>query len=258
MFPYKQSPETFKLENGYTIQDVWYPRVTKIISIKSKPVLYKYYAQVGGYENGQRIAEESAKEGTAVHEAVQSIMVGGTPDVAESIRPSIDAFREYIQKIPIVTRPEYIERRFLHTTHRYAGTIDALAEINGKFGVLDIKTSQGIYRDYNLQTAAYMDPLLSEFPHIETRWILRIDQHQICATCQGIRRIKGGRESIKSTVGKYGLFARCGVHRWLSPIGVVELQEFSNWRDDFETFLAAKKLWEWEHKDMLVAIGYLS
>lgn len=255
---FEQNAETFKQESGYTIDGAWYPRVTKIISIKAKPVLYKYYAQVGGYEKGQQIAEQSAKEGTLVHEMVQSVMVGGNPEVPEHIKASVDAYRVFAEKTHIKTQPDYIEKRFLHGTHRYAGTIDALAEIDGKFGVLDIKTSQSIYRDYNLQTAAYMDALKNEFENLTTRWILRIDQRQVCAKCGATCRTKGGRENIKSAPGKWSLFRLCLPHEWSLPQGVVELEEFPDWWDDFETFLAAKKLWEWENKEMLTKIGYLT
>lgn len=249
--------EEFKKESGYTIDGAWYPRVTKIISIKAKPILYKYYAQVGGYEKGQKIAEESAKEGTLVHEVVQAALLGNTPDVPEVVRPSYEAFLDFAIFKQITTQADYIERRFLHSRHRYAGTIDVLAEIDGKFGVLDIKTSQGIYRDYNLQTAAYMDALLDEFPNLQTRWILRVDQAQTCGSCRGTRRMKGGRENIKSAPGGYPLFAGCKFHQWGPTKGIVQLQEFPDWRDDFEAFLGAKKLWEWENQDMLKRISYL-
>jgi hypothetical protein len=39
--------------------------------------------------------------------------------------------------------------------------------------------------------------------------------------------------------------------------GVVEVQEFPNWTSDFEAFLGAKRLWEWEHEWWLKKIGYL-
>ena len=69
--------------------------------------------------------------------------------------------------------PELVERRIVNRDHRYAGTVDAIARIGGKLGVLDIKTSQSIYRDYNLQTSAYMDALKNEFEDLSTRWILK-------------------------------------------------------------------------------------
>ena len=97
----------------------------------------------------------------------------------------------------IIVFPEFVERRMWSERYRYAGTIDALAMIRGKVGVLDIKTSQAIYRDYCLQTSAYVDALKGQFRNLQTRWILRIDQIQNCMRCNAVRRMKGGREKIK-------------------------------------------------------------
>jgi hypothetical protein len=244
----------FKDSNGYIIDDVWYPRVTRIVSIKAKPALAKFYNEVGGYENGQAIAQKSAEEGTRIHEAVEAILLGHKIEEDDSIAPSIRAFREFLGKTKIETSPEYVERRVRHPDHRYAGTVDALARIGGKFGVLDIKTSQSIYRDYNLQTSAYMDALQSSFPDLETRWILRIDQVQICRFCRATRRMKGGREKIRT---KYSPYGTCKQHEWLPMEGQVELQEFPFWQGDFQAFLGAKRLWEWENEDWLKRLGYL-
>ena len=89
--------------------------------------------------------------------------------------------RNFLRQNHIHVTPELVERRIVNRDHRYAGTVDAIARIGGKLGVLDIKTSQSIYRDYCLQTSAYMDALKNEFEDLATRWILRIDQMQKCS-----------------------------------------------------------------------------
>src|SRR3989344_4273734 len=183
MFSSYRDAEHFKTENGYEIDGAWYPRVTKIVGIKAKPALLYYYAEAPNYRSAKFSMEESAKEGTMVHEAAEAILLGQSPAVHPIIQPAIAAFREFLEKTNVQTRPEFVERRILNKEHRYAGTIDALATIGGKFGVFDIKTSQAVYRDYNLQTAAYMDALKNEFENLETRWILRIDQIKTCARC---------------------------------------------------------------------------
>jgi hypothetical protein len=246
--------EEFKQENGYTIDGFWYPRVTKIVGIKAKPALYKFYSEVGGYENGQAISAKSAEEGTLIHDAVEALLLGNEPDVATGIAPAVHSFKEFIKTRPISVSPEYVERRILHPEHRYAGTIDAVAMIDGKFGILDIKTSQAIYRDYNLQTAAYMEALRGTFPNLETRWILRIDQDSRCMTCGSVRRVKGGREKIREARTDLP----CREHEWGEFKGVIELQEFPWWKKDFEGFLGAKSLWEWENQFWLKKAGYLS
>ena len=254
LFGYKTLDE-FREENGYTINDVWFPRVTKIVGIKSKPALLYFYGEAKSYKHAFDITQKSADEGTRVHEVSQAILLGQDPEVDEDIKPAIEAFSKFIEQNKIQTQADYIERRIINHDHRYAGTIDAMATIGGKFGVMDIKTSQAIYRDYDLQTSAYMDSLKGEFPQLETRWILRIDQRQVCRACRATKRIKGGREKIKKD-WKNG-YQPCQEHDWSPMEGEVELKEMPFWQNDFEAFLGAKKLWEWENEEWLKKVGYL-
>ncbi|MBI2013712.1 MAG: hypothetical protein HYS87_02720 [Candidatus Colwellbacteria bacterium] len=241
----------FKESHGYIIDGVWYPRVTSIVNIKAKPALYRFYGSVQSFAEGEAIKNRSAEEGTLIHEAVQNFMVGKAVSPDPRTEPSIKALKSFLEAKHIQFVPEWIERRILSFKERYAGTIDALALIDGKFGVLDIKTSQEIYRDFNLQTAAYFDALNESVEGLQTRWILRIDQVQMCLSCGAKRRIKGGREKIRNN-GVY-----CRHNEWSEVVGQVELKEFPHWADDYRAFLAAKKLWEWENENYLKAIGYL-
>jgi len=258
VFDYFANEESFKNASGYTIDGAWYPRVTKIVSIKAKPALLRFYGEAENFKSGQAITQQSAAEGTKVHEAAEAILLGQTPVFDASIAPAINAFREFLETRNIHTLPEHVEKRVSHSAHRYAGTVDALALIEGKFGVLDIKTSQAIYRDYNLQTAAYIEALKEQFPALQTRWILRIDQIQRCLACGATRRLKGGREKIRLN-GKNGARSArpCEVHEWSDLQGEIEIKEFPFWQSDFEAFLGAKKLWEWENEYWLKKIGYL-
>lgn len=258
------SSEQFREACGYGENGAWYPRVTKILEIKSKPALYRFYASMPNFEAGEDMKQKSADEGTLVHETVQALAVGKQVDIDPSIKPAVDAFLEFVQKKKITFIPEFIEKRLVNTRDRYAGTIDAVAHLDGRIGVLDIKTSQSIYRDYNLQTAAYMGVLEDKSFHspaggpIDTRWILRIDQVKTCKRCSSTLRPKGGRDKIKKPFPSYGfVFCKEDEHDWSDLKGVVELKEFPNWQVDYKAFLAAKHLWEWENDYMLKKIGYL-
>jgi hypothetical protein len=255
MFGEFKDAEGFKGANGYTIDEVWYPRVTKIVSIKAKPALLRFYGEAENFKAAQGITQQSAKEGTLIHETVEGLLLGKNPEIEPSIKPAIDSFLKFWEQKNIQVTPELVERRVVHYDHRYAGTVDALALIDGKFGVLDIKTSQAIYRDYNLQTAAYMDALKSSFQNLQTRWILKIDQTQTCNLCGAVRRVKGGREKIKIQWGNE-VMRGCS-HEWSELRGDIELKEEPYWQNDFQAFLAAKKLWEWENDHWLRKIGYL-
>src|SRR3989338_8996198 len=119
--------EQFMKSAGHEVDGVWYPRVTKILEVKAKPALHGYY-----FEMGKKV------------------------EIPKEIEPAATAFNEFYQKNNIVFHPQYVERPIWSQLHKFSGTVDALATIGGKFGVLDIKTSTGFYSDYNLQTAAYV------------------------------------------------------------------------------------------------------
>jgi hypothetical protein len=58
--------------------------------------------------------------------------------------------------------------------HRYAGTIDAVCENEkGQIGVVDFKSSKGIYDEYHIQVAAYMHAARN-FSPIEWGLIVRV------------------------------------------------------------------------------------
>lgn len=261
---YYKDESDFKELCGYTIDDVWYPRVTKIVEIKAKPALYKFYAELGSHKAGEEIKKKSADEGTKIHEAFEKILIGENPTIDPSIKPAIIAAVTFLERNHIHVDPEFVEKRVVNYEHRYAGTIDSLALIGGKFGVLDIKTSQSIYRDYNLQTSAYVDALKEQYRNLQTRWIMRIDQIKTCKLCNSTLRGKGGRDKIRRPYPTPRGWKECPEssageqqHEWGELTGVTELKEFPYWQDDFAAFLGGKKLWEWENDYWLRRVGYL-
>src|SRR3989344_8300236 len=221
--------ESFKNGNGYEIDGIWYPRVTSIASIKAK----------------------SAEEGTLLHETVEAILKKEDPTIPDSVAPAVSAFLDFQKQNEIV--PQMIEERIISKKHHYAGTMDCLAELNGQLGVLDIKTSYAIYRDYGIQTSAYVEAL-GENPSMPPlkRWILRLDQARSCIKgCGSKMREKGG--NIKVRPAKGVVAARCP-HVWGDLIGEVELKDLPGQEHDIRAFLASKTLWEWENEFWLKQI----
>jgi len=255
----ESSTQEFIESHGYYVGDnEWYPRVTKIVEIKAKPALYRYYARLGSFELGEKVKEQSASEGTLVHNAVEALLQGEKPFIPPDIEPAVKAFAAFRDQNEIQANPDFIEYRIAHPDYRYAGTLDAIATINGRVGILDIKTSQSIYRDYNLQTSAYFAVMKEIIPNLSTRWILRIDQHRECHKCGATLRNKGGSEKIRYNGNGYNTNnRRCTTHDWSPVEGQIELKESPDWEFDFEAFLGAKRLWEWENEFMLKKIGYL-
>ena len=260
-----KSAEHFKATSGHEVSGQWYPRVTKILEVKSKPAIEMFLKEMESYSAAEAVKTKSAEEGTKVHKIVQGLAIGEPVEITEDVRPVAESFLEFNKKANIFFHPEFIERQIWSSLHKYSGTVDALATIGGKFGVLDIKTSTGFFPEYNLQTAAYVLALqengiknsLSLPRDIETRWILRIDQHKICKNCGGRLREKGGRAKVRN--GRYNTATPCseGEHNWGEAVGDIELKEFPYYFRDIKAFLAAKILWEWENDYWLRQIGYL-
>lgn len=248
--------ESFKSANGYEIDGIWYPRVTAIVSIKAKPALMYFYASLPDYKTGQAITQKSAEEGTLLHDTVEAILRKEPIVVPDSVKPAVSAFMDFYSQNELVAHK--IEERVISKKHHYAGTMDVLAELNGKLGVLDIKTSVAIYRDYSMQTSAYIEALKEDLsvPPLPTgqagltRWILRLDQSRKCLKCPATLRDKGGREKIRGE--KY----QCE-HEWGPMQGEIELKELATFDEDIKAFLACKTLWEWENEYWLDRISKL-
>lgn len=239
------SIESFRDRAGYVIGGVWYPRVTAIVAIKAKPALLRYYGGMRSFKAADDAKEASAREGTMVHEAVAAIAAGRHDVIVDPlVRPSVDAFDEFLRNNNV--EPLLIEERVVHQQHGYAGTVDMVARINGTVGVLDIKTGKRMYRDYGLQTAAYVQAVAqrADVPTPTTSWVLRLDQCRTCALCGVTLRTKGGM--FRVSAGGRGC-----THSWQPMQGLFEFEEMHDTAGDFKAFLASKELWHWEHQEYI-------
>lgn len=244
--------DQFKAENGYDVNGYWYPRVTSIVSIKAKPALYRFYADQKNFAAAEAMKNKSAEEGTLIHEVIEALMADKPITIPDVVRPVVTAFHDFRNQHDIV--PHQIEQKILSKKHGYAGTIDVLAEVDGRLGVLDIKTSYAIYRDYGIQTAAYVEAL-HETPSMPrlARWILRLDQARTCLKgCGAKMREKGGTIKVRNGMNRRAY--SCD-HTWGELVGEVELRELQNLEHDTQAFLAAKTLWEWENHDYISKIN---
>jgi len=240
-----ESLEDFRERAGYIIDGQWFPRVTAIVSIKSKPALLRYYGGMRSFKAADDAKEASAREGTLVHEAVAAIAAGNhAVSVDPLVQPSVDAFNGFLRNNHV--EPLLIEERVRSLEHGYAGTVDMVARVNGVVGVLDIKTGKRVYRDYGMQTAAYVAAAAerSDIEKPTTSWVLRLDQARICEMCGVSLRTKGG--TFRVSAGGKGC-----THRWGAMQGEFEFVELPETDRNMKAFLASKALWEWEYAEYL-------
>ena len=238
--------EYLKNKNGYEIDGIWYPRVTSICNIIAKPGLEKWLANQGSFTAMKIKRRKIANFGTLVHNTIEQIVKGESLKVPSVVRPSINAFLQWLEKHQV--RVLEIEKRILSENYNYSGTLDLLAEINGKLGILDLKTSSNIWDDFFVQTAAYFQAYNEKSTKkAKTHWILRVDQYQECVLCGAKRRKKGDVVSIKKG-------SKICNHKWSEFKGLCRFKKVKDHQTYFETFLTAKKLWELCNRDWLSQI----
>lgn len=138
----------FKSKYGYEINGFWYPKVTTICSTIAKPGLLRYYANQENFAAAQENLTRASDWGKDLHEIMERILKGEKIKISPVISPSISALEDWRRRYTVSVLDT--EKRVMSKDHFYAGTLDVLAEINGKLGILDLKTSTGIWDEHSL------------------------------------------------------------------------------------------------------------
>lgn len=107
---------------------------------------------------------DAANIGTMIHEWIEQWITGKNPKTPINIMMKLatDKFLEWVKE----NKVEFVDSERIVYSRKwgYAGTLDFIATINGKFVLGDFKTSTGIYDEYWLQVAAYEQAYREEFP----------------------------------------------------------------------------------------------
>ena len=202
--------------HSYKVGEEIAPSATRVLDIISKPALVPWALKVGanwleknffhdedasskktnvyrsrmalepllkGMKSAYRSSSKDALNiGSITHEWVEEAINwklgnGTAPSLPdnEQAQSSIDGFRLWLQENDV----EWLsaEEKIYHNRFNYAGTVDAVANINGEFCVVDFKTSSGIWDEYFLQAAAYADAISLVYgEQVESAWSLRFEK----------------------------------------------------------------------------------
>lgn len=185
------------------------PSVTTIINRLSKPLLIQWAADMavnhiegalarGSEDMGficqearkahERIRDEAGDIGSLVHNHARKMLdpswrsthgddqkIAKHPQAVQALR----ALASWVVQHKI--EPIGIERRVMSVKQLYAGTVDFVGRIDGKLGVLDFKTGNGVYDEAWWQTCGYVDALVEEGvldpdKTYLTRWIVHLSK----------------------------------------------------------------------------------
>jgi hypothetical protein len=202
--------------HSYKVQGEKIPSATKVLDIISKPALIPWALKVGvgwleknmfhdedsssnntniyksalgldsiikGVKSAYRQKSTSALNiGSITHNWVEGainyhLKGGEIPKIPpqEEAQNSIDAFKLWVGENDV----EWLsaEEKLFHRKYKYAGTVDARANINGEYCVIDWKTSKAVYPEYHLQVAAYAKAVEDMYEErIDATYILRCDK----------------------------------------------------------------------------------
>lgn len=142
--------------HAYSLDGERLPSVTQILGAIRKPFLETWRGRLGNAEC-DRISRESADWGTAVHAACEAFATGDADLTGAPGEPYQTWFRANVRRVIGA------ELRVASATHRYAGTIDLVAELlDGATVVVDLKTGTTVGDDVPMQLEAYRRALLEQ------------------------------------------------------------------------------------------------
>jgi hypothetical protein len=115
----------------------------------------KILAYVGLSRNYDGISSFYAQRGTAVHKAVELVDKGTLDDATldPRIAPYVRGYRKFVRESGY--KPDSWEVPLYHDGLGFAGTIDKVGTLSGRFGILDIKTSRSLDPAVEPQLCAY-------------------------------------------------------------------------------------------------------
>lgn len=185
----------------YSFEGKGIPRVTKILAqCENQEWLIQWAANVGRRKYDY-YREKATTIGTIVHDIIDEYLCYHLNDPNFKInydkyvsfeldfKSQIDtAFGNFLLwKSNLENHGYYIEQvvgvEIPVSCPWFGGTIDAIFKINGKFYIIDFKTSKQISTSYLLQTTAYMwiinNAYASDLPHIDGVGIIRVDKTKV-------------------------------------------------------------------------------
>lgn len=133
-----------------------YPSVTSVVGLHSAKFIQEWRNRVGA-EEANRISSKASKRGTAIHSLCEDYLLGKNPEPHIADHEMWMTLRPHLKRIDNV---HCLETQMFSHTLQVAGTVDCIAEYDGKLYIIDFKTSGRVktkddIHSYFMQTAAY-------------------------------------------------------------------------------------------------------
>jgi genome maintenance exonuclease 1 len=139
-----------------TISGMAYPSVTSVLGILGKAEILAWRKRVGE-EEANRISSRAARRGTAIHTLCENYLLNQEVNAGPFDLETFRSIQPYLDRINNI---HCLETQLYSDHLQVAGTVDCIAEFDGKMSVIDFKTSKRIksrddIHSYFMQTSAY-------------------------------------------------------------------------------------------------------
>jgi genome maintenance exonuclease 1 len=127
-----------------------------VLGILGKAEIHAWRARVGA-EEANRVASRAARRGTAIHMLCENYLLN------KEVNPGpfdVDTFKSIQPLLDRIDNIHCLETQLYSDHLQVAGTVDCIAEFDGRMSVIDFKTSKRIksrddIHSYFMQTSAY-------------------------------------------------------------------------------------------------------
>lgn len=150
-------------ERFYTLdKETYYPSVTTVLNAYPKGFYFNEWLKAKG-SDADTILREAGEQGSNVHNAIEYFLQGNEivwflDDGKELFTlkewQMICKFMEFYKNVNSFSA---VEMQLFSEKYKVGGTLDFICEINGENWLIDFKTSNGIYKSYELQLAIYKE-----------------------------------------------------------------------------------------------------
>ena len=133
-----------------------YPSVTTVTGLQTKKGILEWRRRVGE-EEANRVSAKASGRGTRIHTLCENYLLGNDVNPSISDAEMFGSMREWLDDIDNI---HCLETPLYSDFLQVAGTVDCIAEFQGKLSVIDFKTSskpkdRDDIHQYFMQTAAY-------------------------------------------------------------------------------------------------------
>ncbi|MBI3937159.1 MAG: hypothetical protein HY323_09295 [Betaproteobacteria bacterium] len=150
------------------------PSATWICSHYPKGVGFWKWLASTGWDEAEAIKQAAGDKGSKVHQAIGDLLAGKTiPMDAPYLnrttgQPEPLSLEEYECLLSFknwwaTAKPEFVASEFVLWGDGYAGTGDLFCKIDGQPWLIDVKTSQYVWPEHELQVSAYRHALPEEW-----------------------------------------------------------------------------------------------